>query len=299
MGKFKVGDKVRILDVKGIAGARNEGYTDNEVVKLVNPNILNFVGFPGKITAEPLLISLDEYKYLELVDSKPTKKQRIESLEKRVEELEKLVSDYFKLPVEPSTDFLEDKPVKTPNQLRAEIIEKAKWFVESYLTSAKHGCGVVDIDATPKTKECGPMKYKFVVNEEKRTVVALGELYWVGGFDDEHKGIAKCNPSDVFNKWIGMAIALGRALWLDVSEFEGAVQPTEVVVGMSIESQTKNGEKFRYPSITSVADGKIYGIDSIRGYECFVYVDSKTRWGEWAAYKIINDTNAIYKSEVE
>lgn len=40
------------------------------------------------------------------------------------------------------------------------------------------------------------------------------------------KGIVKCNPDDVFNEHIGKAIALGRALGKDVSEFENAVQPT-------------------------------------------------------------------------
>ena len=298
MGKFKVGDKVRILDVKGIAGARNEGYTDNEVVKLVNPNILNFVGFPGKITAEPLLISLDEYKYLELVDSKPTKKQRIESLEKRVEELEKLVSDYFKLPVEPSTGDVEDKP-KTPNQLRAEIIEKAKGFVvgtkKSHTGRAIKGPLKGQIVTWNDVYVCNNDLFiscvcnvEFVINNDKRTIVALlrgadtNEIYY--------RGIAKCNPSDVFNEHIGKAIALGRALGLDVSEFEGAVQPT-VAVGQIVKS--KINVEYEVFSLDDVIGNVKYHENSKLRDAVGGYLPHET----W--YKIINDTNAVYKSEVE
>lgn len=100
---------------------------------------------------------------------------------------------------------------KTANEQRAELIQKAKEFVEN---------------------ESEFYFVDFVVNEEKRTVVALirfssGRVYT--------KGIAKCMPDEVFNAGIGKAIALARALEIDVpEEFLNAVQPTEKVLGMVV-----------------------------------------------------------------
>ncbi|WP_158642184.1 hypothetical protein [Brevibacillus laterosporus] len=71
----------------------------------------------------------------------------------------------------------------------------------------------------------------FIVNREKRTVVCLLR----GGVTPERiygRGIAKCSPDDCFNAHIGKAIALRRALGLDVpSDYLNAPQPTEARVG--------------------------------------------------------------------
>lgn len=71
---------------------------------------------------------------------------------------------------------------------------------------------------------------EFIVNREKRTVVALVK----GSVSDKiyEKGIAKCAPGDVFNAHIGRAIALRRALGLNVpDEYKNVPQPTEPRVG--------------------------------------------------------------------
>lgn len=71
---------------------------------------------------------------------------------------------------------------------------------------------------------------KFIVNAEKRTVVVL--LLGVGSGKVRAKGIAKCAPIECFNAHIGRAIALRRALGLEVpAEYTNAPQPTEVRVG--------------------------------------------------------------------
>lgn len=74
----------------------------------------------------------------------------------------------------------------------------------------------------------------FVVNREKRTVVALLKLDAIGenAHDIVSRGIAKCHPNDCFNVHIGKAIALRRALGLEVpDEYLNAPQPTEVKRG--------------------------------------------------------------------
>jgi len=116
------------------------------------------------------------------------------------------------------------------NQKRAAIIEKAKRFVEE----CKNFTGGVTKRKGYRYSSTGYIvcDSEFVVNREKNAVVALLKRQMHGSL--VVKGIAKCHPHDVFNEHIGKAIALGRALGLDVSEFEQAVQPDEVVVGMLV-----------------------------------------------------------------
>lgn len=156
---------------------------------------------------------------------RPTKNQRITALEKRVTELERLLTEngahYDPRASAPSVDELirlgNSVDELTNNQKRKAIIEKAKKFVEVMI------------------QQNFTFRFEFVVKASKNTVVVL-----VRGSGHNHiwlKAIAKCHPDDVFNEHIGKAIALGRALGLDVSEFEQAVQPDEVVVGMRVEYQ--------------------------------------------------------------
>ncbi|MDM5245727.1 hypothetical protein [Lysinibacillus sp. G4S2] len=184
-------------------------------------------------------------------------------------------------------ELIEAKPL-TPNQKRAVIIEKAKKFVEDNKTeitgealygkykgkvqtwrsiyvfankSGKHACNV-----------------EFVVDAEKRTITAL-----MRGVDTNNlyeEATAKCNPNDVFNEHIGKAIALGRALGLDVSEFEQAVQPNEIAVGHKIEGKYKD-----FFDITSISETRFETNPGI-GFH-------KWRFDE-GELKIINDTNTKY-----
>ncbi|MEV9652495.1 hypothetical protein [Bacillus aerius] len=102
---------------------------------------------------------------------------------------------------------------KSDQQKRDEIVTKAKEDV--------------------KDRTCDDFAvytYDFIVNAEKRTVVALRKLFENGRVIS--KGIAKCAPDDCFNAHIGKAIALRRALGLEVpTEYLNVPQPTEVRVG--------------------------------------------------------------------
>src|SRR5690606_7062031 len=80
-----------------------------------------------------------------------------------------------------------------------------------------------------KVRPCGSSA-EFIVNEDKRTIVAL--LRGKHSSKVRAKGTAKCAPGDCFNVHIGKAIALRRALGLEVpTEYLNAPQPTEVRVG--------------------------------------------------------------------
>lgn len=153
----------------------------------------------------------------------------------------------------------------TPNEQRKEVIEKAKAFIEDRKTP--FGNYRIDGRILPKYCSC-----EFVVNAKKRTVVAL--LKGINSGNVLIRGIAKCMPGDVFNEHIGKAIALGRALKIDVSEFENAPQPTEIVVGMRI--------------LVDVL-GKVVGVAQESDSENFSLGFARRR-----NYKITDDTNAQY-----
>ncbi|MFC8150397.1 hypothetical protein ACFUP3_11890 [Bacillus paralicheniformis] len=115
------------------------------------------------------------------------------------------------------------KPEKTAQERRDEIVEQAKADVSGLL---KRDIG---------------HDHEFIVNTEKRTVVVLRKLR--GCTNIVRRGIAKAAPDDCFNVHIEKAIALYRALGLEVpDEYLNMPQPREVRVGdvvMSIADKSK------------------------------------------------------------
>ncbi|KIL30355.1 hypothetical protein [Bacillus subtilis] len=113
---------------------------------------------------------------------------------------------------------------KSAQARRDEIVEQAKAYAEELTNYGD------EVRYEPDMWSFATSDVEFVVNRDKRTVVALlkgartGKVY--------AKGIAKAAPDDCFNVHIGKAIALRRALGLVVpDEYLNAPQPTEVRVG--------------------------------------------------------------------
>lgn len=80
------------------------------------------------------------------------------------------------------------------------------------------------------SRDCFALNVEFVVNKEKRTVVAL--LKGAASGVLRYKGIAKCDPDDTFNSHIGKVIALYRGLGKDVPEkYLKVEQPTKAEHG--------------------------------------------------------------------
>lgn len=226
---YKVGDKVRIL-----RNIDEHKLGEERIINRYDPRDKTYeYGFEGGgwVSAGNI----------EKVADKPTKNQRISALEAQVSELLAKVEALEALPkpTEVAEMFAKaqiDAQVKaettrkkvslTPNELRKAIIAEARSFVEKY-------SGTIRFGTTPLASVVGDITVKLFVNDKKRTVTAVPYLVHAGCDVNSHRiRIAKCAPGDVFNADIGKAIALGRALGLDVSKFEQAVQPTEVVAGM-------------------------------------------------------------------
>src|SRR5690554_1046639 len=249
MAKFKVGDKVRINDVDRINYGdffwRNGDVT--EVMEVDDDGDILVKVTRGIFREEAFLITKREFDYIEKVAETPTKltkNQRIKALEQAQARLETEVAT-LKRRIEaleqgksythtPRLSVEDVKPVSA-NQKRKAIIDEAKAFVEDVtkrMSQYGHGNKLGEHGEITTSARGWVTKAEFLVNAKKRTVVALAR-----GIDSGNiyaKGIAKCAPDDVFNEHIGKAIALGRALGLDVTRFEQAVQPTEVVVGQRV-----------------------------------------------------------------
>ena len=174
---------------------------------------------------------------------------------------------------------------KSANQQRAELIAKAKEFVGSRKREGTFRQVKKEYYVTEKSEiNC---VVEFVVNEHKRTVVAIARGAQTNIIHS--KGIAKCMPGDVFNADIGQAIALARALQIDIPvEFLKAVQPSEVVVGMKVE----NLECEDVYAIEGTHGNSQYDMRHTDGsyYEKFEMSDVIENY-----YKIIDDTNAQYE----
>lgn len=136
---------------------------------------------------------------------------------------------------------------KSNQQLRDEIVERAKADVNNLKDGRYYR---VESDTIFTRFDC---LADFVVNSEKRTVVAI--LKGAGSGRVRAKGIAKCTPTDCFNVHIGKAIALRRALGLYVpSEYYNAPQPEEVRVGDVVLRRGEHSEANGLRTITAVVE---------------------------------------------
>lgn len=165
------------------------------------------------------------------------------------------------------------KKIALANELRAEVIQRAKEVLEVWKRNSFVGLGDYQNSELPSPYNHWSMIAEFVINPEKRTVVALLKCRETLRLATSR--IAKCSPRDVFNEHIGKAIALGRALGKDVSEFENAVQPT-IAVGQKILSND-SGNLLTVQSVTDE------GYPANKTGVCFV-----------TDYRIVDDTDAQY-----
>lgn len=175
--------------------------------------------------------------------------------------------------------WLEEK--KSANYQRARTIAKAKEFISTNLAGQHFfkGGEYVSFSNTNGYVTCHDVE--FIVDKEKQTIVALIKYGKIVAL----KGIAKCMPGDVFNEHIGKAIALAKALKIDIPvEFLEAVQPDELVVG--------------HVTIWSNDFRTTYTVNEIKDNKAYCN-NTKEHWRLPLVYQdlcnIIDDTNAQYE----
>lgn len=228
----------------------------------------------------------------------------VESLKKRVAALESLLSKGEQVG-EVIRKILDKVDVKTPQQIRDEIVERAKADVtricdigrtdDEYLHESAYWDGRwFDVD--------------FVVNRDKRSVTAL--VYELNGPRSAYQrinrrpdavGRAVCAPTDVFNAHIGRAISLRRALGLAVpTEYLTVPSPTEVRVGDIVKDGLYQGPVYAIKpterTFNGAGRGRKFFSGSNRGLTFITDVNGKPYeyWAHIHSVEIIDDSREDY-----
>jgi len=170
---------------------------------------------------------------------------------------------------------------ETAQEKRDRIIERAEIAVEELVNHGKSSSLSHEGNSIHREHFYA---VEFVVNKEKRTVVALVKDSYSNKLFE--RGIAKCAPDDCFNSTLGKAIALYRALGLEVLEdYIYAPQPTEVRIGDIVTGGLKNHSVYNERS-----QFKIIGRTD-EGYE---YADGGGDWiREDQIGRIIDDSREV------
>ncbi|TWK86245.1 hypothetical protein CHCC20333_4648 [Bacillus paralicheniformis] len=204
-GLYKNGDEF-VVDMEYTFGNGVSVYAEYDIHRLW--------GYYVTYSEYEVIVNNEEADGMEIVEKRYD--TAVETARDAVEELR--LAAYAKGFEDARRELTEAAPVeKTAQERRDGIVEQAKADVEKL--SNRH----------QRRQYCG-YSVEFRVNNEKRTIVVL--LKGVNTGIVYTRGIAKAAPDDCFNEHIGKAIALHRALGLEVpDEYLNAPQPTEVRVG--------------------------------------------------------------------
>jgi hypothetical protein len=252
--KAAVGERIRIVNAYRTGGMYSNG--DEFTVESV---ILEDYDHYGSVSVKDVGIAIldSEYVVLEPVESAEETKSAVidrltadvANLARRLEAAEREIAELKRKPAETaqtvaqklSESFKALSSVSPKPLTRDEIVAQAKRDIAELPKQRFEN--VPTIYGMPAIYSESYDRVRFVVNRDKRTVIALLEIE-----EDDGKwrvwarGIARCAPDDCFNVHIGKAIALRRALGLPVpDEYVNAPQPKEARVGDIVEYELSLG----------------------------------------------------------
>lgn len=267
--KFKIGDKVIPL-TKTIWCELDDSQCWKRA-KGKNQGFLYVIGFESDgtlICGDNKSSSGDFFKESDLV---LYTEDKTEELINKLESLVGEASDVISL--------LKESQKNKVAHARQQIINEAKAFVEKYqaVRKGQKGHSIGNETARSHFYETD------LVTKGTRVTAVVYRLK--GGTKRTEKsyevGRAKCATGDTFNRHIGEAIALGRALGINVDKFTSAVQPTNYVEGQVVKGVL----------------GKIVTITKING-ATFDMVEFPNKFAVLSDIRtIIDDTNAVYKAD--
>lgn len=169
----------------------------------------------------------------------------------------------------------------TPNQKRKRSIDKAKELLSTYLFYENGNLKTI--------YEYVKYDVKFIVNKDKRNI----EVLLTSTIDNKTKklrGYSKCLISDVWNEYIGKAIALGKVLQLDINDLLHIENPNEVTVGQVV----KWNDTMTKLLVTKIREGIEYKYYNFIELECDL-VHTNIPYLKIENYcNIIEDTDAKY-----
>ncbi|MDE1383266.1 hypothetical protein PVN24_10360 [Bacillus paralicheniformis] len=262
----KVGERVLITDKYGTSGE----YKDGDILTAD-------LCIGHAITAKEVDLTIifhSEYEVIVNNEVKNGEADEVERYDTAVENAREAIEElrlaaYAKGYEDARRELTATAPVeKTAQERRDEIVEQAKADINELKN--RNFYEVPDADNFYNPYICTA---EFIVNNQKRTVVAL--LRGANTSKVYARGIAKATPDDCFNVHIGKAIALHRALGLEVpDEYLNAPQPTEVRVGDVVRYVPTTGHVKEF-TVGKIADGKAYDSDHPG---LFAYLDAQNRY---------------------
>ncbi|WP_418041102.1 hypothetical protein [Paenibacillus xylanilyticus] len=295
------GERFRMVDRKAAGGERvivvnpdfdadeHGDYTtgDTAIITSSNTDSYDVYYLAENSEGTEIAVYAKEYRVLEpvtsaepapLLSDKPSSDQAAELIAKlttRVDSLEKRVAALETPKSRPATDeevadvIAKLSRAKSPQEIRDDIVKRAKEDLEGVKTPWN-----VNRDPQPLvyTFRHYVVDVEFIVNQNKRTVVALAR--WRNDGSIVSKGIAKCAPGDVFNSHIGRAIALRRALGITVpAEYFEAPNPTEVRVGDVIDYGDGRGSLRVFPDNGDFISDTTYLSTAVDHIHRVVFID--------------------------
>ncbi|MEK5215278.1 hypothetical protein [Psychrobacillus sp. FSL H8-0487] len=173
-------------------------------------------------------------------------------------------------------DEMHDVPILTPNQQRAELIQKAKDFVEAMK------CGEGNV-----FDKVGRLSRLEFYRKNNRVTCVINP--W-DNYSKRSIGRSTCSQGDVFNEHIGQVIAFAKAKNISIPvEFLEAVQPSEVLVGMIV----RNEKEFPEAAEGPINRGEIFKV--VKNDRPPTKGECQTNSGIAKSATIIDDTNAQYE----
>lgn len=244
MAKLKVGDKVKLTaeyptNGKGSVNVGNIGeivrvYPNTGELRINFPSQWDWFGFPNEV---------------ELVEDEPMEQptdavaERLDAIERRLASIEKLLLAKEK----PEVSFNHEPRQKRSNPNIERI--RAIHYANGITNELEH-----EVDGAYSDRYV-----EYHTNAQKGTVTALIKVRdrFYGRDLVVSRGIAKLAPGDVFNEYIGRAIALHRAHGLNIpKELRNAPKPIAPVIGMRVQTSTSYGV-MTISDTTSIDNGTI------------------------------------------
>src|SRR5699024_6290054 len=171
-----------------------------------------------------------------------------------------------------------DKPSNKPNQQRIKATQAAKEFVEKFTTLDKVDEELVEFMGHRNIYGGAVMLFPdFEVLGDKVSVRYKGAIIPI----TYAEGSATCKDGEVFNKHIGKAIAISKALNEELPEIlQGDIpQPVEAVVGMEVVCE---GNVSPYNATITTETGIYENVDTLKERPHLLL-------------EILDDTNAEYE----
>ncbi|MCY8047600.1 hypothetical protein MOC17_16145 [Bacillus haynesii] len=217
------------------------------------------------LTSEYEVIVNNEVKNEEDDEMKNVEKRYDTAVETARDAIEELrLAAYAKGYEDARRELMAQAPVeKTSQELRDEIVEQAKADVERLRTN---------------NRLWRTFDITFDINRENRTVEAIAKKVFSR---TAFYGTAICAPDDCFNEHIGKAIAIHRALGLEVPEkYLNAPQPTEVREGDVVRSTVDKSKKYVIAKGEKAWHEGMAGLSSMVAKYGRIIDDSRTEVGE-------------------